>query len=82
MVRVGGLGYKLNPAAPSGQRVEGLVKWPSGEPIQAQQTYAVAGWASVNEGAEGPAIYDVVSDYISEQQSIVATPNQAVSLVS
>jgi sulfur-oxidizing protein SoxB len=32
----------------------------TGEPIDPDQNYVVAGWASVNEGTEGPPIWDVV----------------------
>ena len=29
--------------------------------------YVVAGWASVNEGTEGPPIWDVVMSHIAEE---------------
>jgi sulfur-oxidizing protein SoxB len=32
----------------------------TGEPIDPPKNYVVAGWASVNEGTEGPPIWDVV----------------------
>ena len=36
----------------------------TGETIDAGKKYTVSGWASVNEGTEGPAVYDVVAKYI------------------
>ena len=45
----------------------------TGDPLGADTEYQVAGWASVNEGTEGPTIYDLVSAYI-EQQGTVAVP--------
>ena len=34
------------------------------EPIDPARSYTVAGWASVNEGTEGPEIWDVVESHI------------------
>ena len=42
----------------------------SGKPIEADKEYVVSGWASVNEGTQGPPVYDVVSDYITKQKVI------------
>jgi len=38
-----------------GQRISDLRLIRTGERIEAAKTYTVAGWASVNEGTEGPA---------------------------
>ena len=38
----------------------------TGEAIDPARSYVVAGWASVNEGTEGPQIWDVVESHISK----------------
>ena len=35
-----------------------------GDKIDAAKKYAVSGWASVNEGTEGPPVYDLVSKHV------------------
>ena len=39
----------------------------TGKPLDAGKDYVVAGWASVNEGTEGPPIWDVVMSHIAEE---------------
>ncbi|MCG8491122.1 MAG: thiosulfohydrolase SoxB [Sneathiellales bacterium] len=82
MVRVGGLGYRINPNADIGSRISGMTLLKTGKPIEASKSYTVSGWASVNENVEGPAIYDVVSDYIRKQKTVSVKPHDAVKLVS
>ncbi len=82
MVRVGGLGYRMNPNAEIGNRISDMTLLKSGKAIEASRDYTVAGWASVNEDVEGPAIYDLVSDYISKQKTVTVNPHDAVKLVS
>ena len=62
MVRVGGLTYRCNPTAATGQRITDMRL--AGEPIQADKTYKVAGWAPVAEGATGEPIWDVVETWL------------------
>ncbi len=82
MVRVGGLGYRINPNGEIGNRISDMTLLKTGKSIEAGKEYTVAGWASVNENVEGPAIYDVVSDYISRQKTVSVAPHDAVKLVS
>ncbi len=82
MVRVGGLGYRINPNAEIGKRISDMTLLKTGQAIEAGKEYTVAGWASVNENVEGPAIYDVVSDYVSRQKTVSVAPHDAVKLVS
>src|SRR5215213_2100502 len=56
MVRVGGLGYTIDVSAPMGSRISDLRLLRTGRPLEAGKDYTVAGWASVNEGTEGPPI--------------------------
>ena len=68
MVRVGGMQYTMTPNAPMGQRINNMML--KGKPIEASKTYKVAGWASVQEGAKGEPIWDVVSGYLRERKVV------------
>ncbi len=70
MVRVGGLAYTIDIGKPAGQRISGLTLRPRGEPIDPAKDYVVAGWASVNEGTEGPPIWDVTMNYIKRKGTV------------
>ncbi|MDT8329232.1 MAG: thiosulfohydrolase SoxB, partial [Roseovarius sp.] len=62
MVRTGGLGYRIDINKPQGSRISDLTLLRTGEAIDPSKNYVVAGWASVNEGTEGPQIWDVVEN--------------------
>ena len=70
MVRVGGLSYTIDIGKPMGSRISDLTLLRSGKPLEAAKDYAVAGWASVNEGTEGPPIWDVVMRHIARRRSL------------
>jgi sulfur-oxidizing protein SoxB len=53
----------------------------TGEAIDASKNYVVAGWASVNEGTEGPQIWDVVEDHIRKLGTVTLEPNNSVTVV-
>ncbi|MBU2581804.1 MAG: thiosulfohydrolase SoxB [Alphaproteobacteria bacterium] len=78
MVRVGGMGYRIDIRKPIGSRITDMTILKSGEKVDPTKTYVVAGWASVNEGTEGPAIWDVVSDYLKKKQTVSVKPNTSV----
>jgi S-sulfosulfanyl-L-cysteine sulfohydrolase len=80
MVRVGGMGYKIDVSKPQGQRISEMTLLKNGEAIDPSKTYTVAGWASVNEGTEGPPIWDVVEDYISRKGTVEVTENTSVQV--
>ncbi|GAD57449.1 thiosulfohydrolase SoxB [Limimaricola cinnabarinus] len=82
MVRVGGMGYRIDIAQPQGSRVTEMTLLSSGEKIDPAKTYVVAGWASVNEGTEGPAIWDVVESHIRNQGTVSIDPNNSVDVVA
>ena len=63
MVRVGGLDYTIEPAKPLGERIT-EARLDNGDPIEPEQTYKVAGWASVGQAPDGRLMWDVVRDYI------------------
>lgn len=81
MVRVGGMGYTCKPTASMGSRISDMTLLSTGEPINPSTNYVVAGWASVNEGVEGPAIYDVMENYISELGVVSMQKNDAVKIL-
>ncbi|SMF16981.1 sulfate thiol esterase SoxB [Azospirillum oryzae] len=74
MVRVGGLSYACDPAAPAGRRIQDMTL--NGKPVEASKTYKVAGWAPVAEEAKaagGEPIWDLVARNLRARK-IVAPP--------
>ncbi len=80
MVRVGGMGYAIDPKAEMGSRISDMTVLATGEPIYPARDYTVAGWASVNEGTEGPAIWDVVESYLTRTGTVSLPDNQSVKV--
>ena len=80
MVRVGGMGYSFDIGQPMGKRVSNMVHLKSGKPIEASKTYVVGGWASVNESAQGPKIYDLVSTFIADKKVVNIQENQSIQI--
>jgi S-sulfosulfanyl-L-cysteine sulfohydrolase len=78
MVRIGGMAYAIDPNETIGNRISDMTLLADGSPIEADKSYVVAGWASVNEGTEGPAIWDVVEDHLKERKTVSLEPNRAV----
>ena len=81
MVRVGGLGFRIDISKPQGERISEMTLLKSGEAIDPAKSYVVAGWASVNEGTEGPQIWDVVESHIRKQGTVTVAPNTSVKVV-
>ena len=81
MVRTGGLGYRIDVSKPQGERISNMTLLKTGEPIEAARSYVVAGWASVNEGTEGPQIWDVVEEHIRKLGTIQVQENNSVDVV-
>jgi len=75
MVRVGGLSYSIDVTQPIGRRIGDLKVMRSGRPLEANKNYTVSGWASINQGTEGPPIWDVVASHIRRKQ--VVAPKEA-----
>jgi sulfur-oxidizing protein SoxB len=80
MVRVGGMGYSCAPKESIGNRITNMTNLATGEPVDPDRSYVVAGWASVNEGVEGPAIYDLMETYITRQGTVNMQKNDAVNV--
>ena len=81
MVRVGGMGYRCDVSKPQGERISEMTLLKTGEPIDPAKSYVVAGWASVNEGTEGPQIWDVVESHIRKLGTVSLAPNTSVDVV-
>lgn len=78
MVRVGGMGYAIDVHQPIGSRISDMTILATGEKIDPAKTYAVAGWASVNENVEGPAIWDVVEAHLKANPTVTVEENRSV----
>jgi sulfur-oxidizing protein SoxB len=81
MVRCGGLGYTIDLGKPAGRRISALTHLKSGAPIDPAKDYVVAGWASVNEGVEGPPVWELVEKYIARKRVVRVAPNTSVRVV-
>ena len=81
MVRIGGMGYRIDINKPQGERISEMTLLSTGEAIDPAKTYNVAGWASVNEGTEGPQIWDVVENHIRKLGTVSVTPRDNVKVV-
>ncbi|OYX77071.1 MAG: hypothetical protein B7Y77_02485 [Bradyrhizobium sp. 35-63-5] len=80
MVRCGGLGYAIDISKPIGQRISNMTLLKSGKAIEAKREYTIAGWASVNEGTQGPNIWDVVERYVAAEKTVRLKPNSSVKI--
>ncbi|KEO56301.1 thiosulfohydrolase SoxB [Thioclava pacifica] len=78
MVRVGGMGYHIDVNAPIGQRISNMTILKDGSDVDMGRNYVVTGWASVNEGTEGPQIWDVVADHLRKIKTVDLKPNDSV----
>ncbi len=81
MVRVGGMGYTCSPKAEIGSRISNMTLLKSGQPIEAGRKYVIAGWASVNQATTGPAIYDLMENYITSRKVIDLPKSETVKVI-
>ena len=81
MVRIGGMGYRIDINKPQGERITELTLLKTGEKIDPSKTYIVAGWASINEGTEGPQVWDLVENYIRRNGIVKVNPNNSVQVI-
>ncbi|MCB1342046.1 MAG: thiosulfohydrolase SoxB [Pseudooceanicola sp.] len=80
MVRVGGMTYTCHVNADMGGRIADMALT-DGTPIEADKSYTVGGWASVNEGTEGPAIYDLMEEFITARGTVNVPDERTVKVV-
>ncbi len=81
MVRVGGMGFTVNVDATSGERITNMHLLKTGAAIEAEKDYIVAGWASVNEGTQGPPIWDVVAAHLKNRTVVRPQAGRSVRFV-
>jgi sulfur-oxidizing protein SoxB len=80
MVRCGGLGYAIDIGKPMGSRISEMTLLKTGQPIDPQRDYVVAGWASVNEDTQGPPVWELVERYVASEKTVRITPNRSVKI--
>ena len=81
MVRTGGLGYTIDVGKRAGHRISNLKLLGSGAAIEPGKDYVVAGWASVNQGTEGPDIWDVVARHIEAKKTVSTKALDSIKVV-
>ena len=69
MVRVGGMNYTCKPNESIGHRIDNMTL-DNGKAIEDDKKYIVAGWATVNEKAPGPPVWEQVANYIKNQDTV------------
>ena len=65
---------------PAGQRISDMTLLRTGARIEADKKYTVSGWASVNEGTEGPPVWDLVERYVASEKTVRVAPNTSVKI--
>ncbi|MFU8864691.1 MAG: thiosulfohydrolase SoxB [Rhodobacterales bacterium] len=80
MVRIGGMGFSIDIGKPMGSRITNMMLTDTGEAIEASRSYTVGGWASVNEGTEGPQIWDVVENHIRKLGTVTVEASNSVKV--
>jgi sulfur-oxidizing protein SoxB len=81
MVRAGGITYTIDIGQPVGRRISELRMRRTGGLIEPDKDYVVAGWASVNEGTQGPPIWDVVGNYIASKRVVAPADSDRVRVL-
>jgi sulfur-oxidizing protein SoxB len=81
MVRVGGIAYTIDVAQTMGRRISDLRLLRTGQAIDPDRDYVVAGWASVSEDTQGPPIWDVVESYIAARGEVTPAASGHVRVV-
>ena len=81
MVRVGGLSYTCHPKNKIGNRISNLRIISSDMLLESNQKYVVGGWGSVNQNVKGPAIYNLLENFILEKKVIKVSSRQTVKIV-
>jgi sulfur-oxidizing protein SoxB len=78
MVRVGGMDYTCAPNETAGHRISNMTL-DDGQRLEADKTYRVAGWASVNPQV-GKPVSDIVAAYLRSEKTIKVKRSNRVTL--
>ncbi len=81
MVRVGGVSFTIDINKRIGDRISDLKLLRTGKALESGKDYVVSGWASVNEGTEGPPVWDVVMDYVRKKGVVAPRETNHVRVV-
>lgn len=79
MVRVGGMSFELSVGSAMGNRIQNL-QLTDATPIEASESYVVAGWGSINEGTEGPPAWDVIFEHLAENPEVSGVESNNIRL--
>ncbi|MCW5626654.1 MAG: 5'-nucleotidase C-terminal domain-containing protein, partial [Burkholderiales bacterium] len=79
MVRTGGLTWAVEPGAAMGRRISDLRL--NGEPLDAERTYRVAGWASIAEDTVGEPIWTLVERWLLAKGTVPATTPETPRII-
>jgi sulfur-oxidizing protein SoxB len=80
MVRCGGIGYAIDIRKPNVQRISDITLLKTGQPIEPAKEYVVAGWASVNQGTQGPPAWELVERYVAAEKNVRIAPNSSIKV--
>lgn len=69
MVRVGGMSYRIDPAAAMGKRIDEM-RLENGELIDASKKYRVAGWATVGAKSPGEPVWDTLAAHLKDLKTV------------
>lgn len=81
MARAGGLAYRIDVNAPMGSRISDMTLLKTGKPLDPAKNYVVSGWASINEGTQGPPIWEIVERHVANLKTVRIDENTAVKIV-
>jgi sulfur-oxidizing protein SoxB len=81
MVRVGGMSFTIDINKRVGERISDLKLLRTGKALDAGRDYVVSGWASVNEGTEGPPVWDVVMNHVRKKGVVAPREGNHVRVV-
>jgi sulfur-oxidizing protein SoxB len=81
MVRMGGMTYTIDPYKTIGHRITDIRVNRTGKVMDPNRKYWVSGWASVNQGTQGPAIWDVISSYLGHHKTVRIPERPVVKVV-
>lgn len=70
MVRTGGISYRINPTAKMGERITDIVLTKTGQKLEANKSYKVAGWSTVGAQSPGEPIWETVETYLKNVKHI------------
>ncbi len=70
MVRTGGISYRIEPTAEMGKRITDITLTKTGQKIDANKMYKVAGWSTVGAKSPGEPVWETVETYLKNVKHI------------